>query len=230
MGEPNAKFITRAYIGNQKAEVSEHWVVQQASSPATCQITVDKNAARFDIVAFEMGWGDMIDRVFLGYVERVMPAQSGFYTLFCRELSAGLANNLSVMLRHPTLRQVMNEISEQTKLEFIVPDKAYADTAVPAFYCDSSGYAMLDNIGRTFKVPDFIWQQQGNGKIYLGSYQDSFWGGKNIVIPTNLMTGHSAGKTVTVPAAPKIRPNITANGNRINKVEFKGTNMTITWG
>lgn len=229
MAEPNAKFITRAYIGSQKVAVSDHWVVLQASSPGTCQLTVDKSAERFTPVAFEMGWGDMIDRVFFGYIERVMPAANGHFSIFCKELSAGLANNLSVMLRHPTLRQVCDDIKAQTGLEFLLPDKPYTDTAIPCFYCDSSGFAMLDSIGRTYKVPDFIWQQQGNGQIYLGSYQDSFWGSKEIKIPQNLMTNQQAGKTATIPATPKIRPNVTANGERITKVEFKGTNMTINW-
>jgi hypothetical protein len=229
MAEPNAKFITRAYLGSQLATVSNHWVVLQATSPGTCQITVDKPAERLTPVAFEMGWGGMIDRVFFGYIERVMPAANGLYNLYCRELTSGLANNLSVMLRHPTLRQVCDEITAQTGLEFVIPAKAYADTAIPCFYCDSSGYAMLDNIGRTYKVPDFIWQQQGNGKIYLGSYADSFWNGKSIDIPQSLMTEQQSGKTATIPAVPKIRPNVTANGQRITKVEFKGTNMTINW-
>lgn len=176
-----------------------------------------------------MGWGEMIERVFLGYIERSMPAANGLYTVFCRELSSVLANHLDVTLRHPTLRQVCDEISAQTGLEFVLPAKPYADTAIPCFYSDTSGYAMLDNLGRTYKVPDFIWQQQGNGKIYLGSYQDSFWAGKAITIPQGLMTDQQAGKTATIPAVPKIRPNVTANGARIAKVEFKGTNMTITW-
>jgi hypothetical protein len=229
MAEPNAKFITRAYIGNQKVAVSAHWLVLQAASPGTCQLTVDKSAERFTPVAFEMGWGDMIDRVFFGYVERVMPAANGLFTIFCRELSSALSHNLSVMLRHPTLRQVCAEISAQTGLEFVIPDKAYVDVAIACFYCDCSGYAMLDNIGRTYKVPDFIWQQQGNGKIYLGSYQDSFWQGKDIKIPQNLMTDQLGGKSANIPATPKLRPNATANGKRISKVEFKDTNMTISW-
>lgn len=229
MAEPNEKFITRAYLGGQQVKVSEHWLVLQASSPGTCQLTVDKPAERLTPVAFEMGWGEMIDRVFFGYIERIMPAANGLYTVFCRELSSALANNLSVMLRHPTLRQVCAEITAQTGLEFILPEKPYTDTAIPCFYCDSSGYAMLDNLGRAYKVPDFMWQQQGNGKIYLGSYQHSFWHGKPITIPQSLMTNQTAGKTATIPATPKIRPNITANGNRVQKVEFKATNMTISW-
>lgn len=229
MAEPNAKFITRAYLGSQKVAVSEHWLVLQASSPGTCQLTVDKYAERFTPVAFEMGWGEMIERVFYGYIERIMPAANGLYTVFCRELSSALANNLSVTLRHPTLRNVCDEIKAQVGLEFVLPDKPYADTAIACFYGDTSGYAMLDNLGRTYKVPDFIWQQQGNGKIYLGSYQDSFWAGKDIAIPQSLMTDQQAGKTATIPAVPKLRPNVTANGARIAKVEFKGTNMTISW-
>lgn len=229
MAEPNAKFITRAYVGSKQVAVSDHWLVLQAKSPGTCQLTIDQPAERLTPIALEMGWGSMIDRVFFGYIERIMPAANGLYTVFCRELTSALANNISVMLRHPTLRQVCDEITQQTGLEFVLPEKAYTQTAIPCFYCDSSGYAMLDNLGRSYKITDYIWQQQGNGKIYLGSYADSFWSGKDISIPKNLMTEQTAGKTATIPAVPKIRPNVIANGQRITKVEFKGTNMTINW-
>lgn len=229
MAQPNARFITRAYIDNQKIDMTDHWVVLQATTPGNCQITINTQVKQHAIVAVDLGWGDMIDRVFIGYVDRVMPAANGWFTLFCRELSASLAMNYSVMLRHPTLKQVLDELSQLTGLEFVVPDKTYAETAIPCFYCDSSGYAMLDNIGRSFRIDDFIWQQQGNGKIYVGSYQDSFWADKPIVIPNSLMTNHQAGRTATIPAAPMIRPNVLANGSRIKTVEFKETQMTITW-
>ncbi|MGI2107846.1 hypothetical protein ACRN9C_00350 [Shewanella frigidimarina] len=229
MSTPNARFIARAYIDNQKIDIKDHWVVLQSTTPGNCQITVNTEVKQFALVSVDLGWGDMIDKVFIGYVERVMPAVNGWYTLFCRELSASLALNYSVMLRHPTLKQVLDELSQLTGLEFVVPDKTYAETAIPCFYCDSSGYAMLDNIGRSFRIDDFIWQQQGNGKIYVGSYQDSFWADKPIVIPKHLMTNHQAGRTATIPAAPMIRPNVLANGSRIKTVEFKETHMTITW-
>lgn len=230
MADANARFISRAYINDKKVDMTDHWIMLKDNSPGNCQLKVKSATNKLDIVAVDLGWGEMIDRVFIGYVERVMPAEAGWSLIFCREVAASLAFNLSVMLRHPTLRQVISEISEQTGLEFVLPEKPYADTAIPCFYCDSSGYAMLDNLGRTYKVPDFIWQQQGNGKIYLGSYQDSFWHDKPIIIPNNLMTNHQAGKTVSMPAAPMVRPNVTANNERIKSVEFKGTNMTITWG
>jgi hypothetical protein len=229
MDKPNAKFIARAYLDNKKVDMKDHWVVLQSATPGTCQITVNSETAVFAQVAVDLGWGDMIDRVFIGFVERVMPASNGWFTLFCRELSASLAFNYSVALRHPTLKQVLAELTDQTGLEFVVPNQAYAETAISSFYCDSSGYAILDNIGRAFRITDFIWQQQGNGQIYVGSYQDSFWEDKPIDIPTALMTNHQSGRTATMPAAPMIRPNVTANNERITSVEFKETTMTISW-
>lgn len=231
MNTPNARFITRASINNKKVEVKKHWVILQATTPGTCQITVKQNESikKFSQVALDLGWGSMIDRVFFGYVERIMPAVNGWVTLFCREMAAALSYNYAVMLRHPTLKQVLTELTKQSGVEFVIPEQAYANTSIPCFYCDSSGYAVLDNIGRAFKIDNFIWQQQGNGKVFLGRYQDSFWYEKNITIPNALMTNHQAGRTATMPAAPMIRPNVTANGERIAKVEFKETNMIISW-
>lgn len=226
---PNARFIARAYINDEKVDMKDHWVVLQSSTPGTCQITVNQQADKLAPVKVDLGWGDMVDRVFNGYVERAMPSVNGWYTLFCREWSASLAYNLSVMLRQPTMRQVLDEITAQTGIEFVIPSAAYTDTAIPCFYSDSSGYAMLNNIGRAFKINDFVWYQQGNGKVFVGSYADSFWADKPVKIANGLMTDHQAGKTATMPAAPMIRPNVTANDERITAVEFKGTNMQISW-
>ncbi|UUO22827.1 hypothetical protein FGD67_06225 [Colwellia sp. M166] len=233
MSQTNARFIAKAYVNAKPVNIKNHWVVLQAKTPGTCQLTVQKSADQtfnqFGQVALDLGWGNMIDRVFFGYIERVMPSENGFVTLFCRELAAALSFNFNVMLRHPTLKQVLDELGKQSGLEFVVPEKAYAQTSIPCFYYDGSGYGLLDNIGRAYQIKDFIWQQQGNGKIFIGSYADSFWADKPIQIPLNLMTGHQAGNTATMAAAPMIRPNVLANNQRIEKIEFKATTMEITW-
>lgn len=231
MNKPNAKFIARAFINDTKVELKEHWVMLKAKTPGTCQITIKQNndIKMFDQVVVDLGWGSMIDRVFFGYVERVMPSVNGWVTLFCREMAAALSYNFNVMLRHPTLKQVTDELTKESGVEFIIPEQDYAQTSIPCFYCDSSGYAILDNIGRAFKINDFIWQQQGNGKVFLGAYTDSFWYEKNITIPNGMLTNHQAGRTATMPAAPMIKPNVTANDERITAVEFKETIMIISW-
>jgi hypothetical protein len=229
----NTRFITRAYINGEKVVMKDHWLVLKAKTPGTCQITIKQNEQKtvkqFSQIAVDLGWGSMIDRVFIGYVERVMPAVNGWITLFCRELAASLSVNFSVMLRHTTMKQVLGELTKQSGIEFVIPNKAYAETSIPCFYSDSSGYAILDDIGRVFKINDFIWQQQGNGKVFVGSYQDSFWHDKPISIPNNVMTDHQSGRTATMVAAPMIRPNVIANGERITAVEFQNTNITISW-
>lgn len=231
MTSANARFITRAYINNEKAELKKHWIVLKAKTPGTCQITVKQtdNIKKFAKVTVDMGWGTIIDRVFSGYVERIMHAENGFVILFCRELAAALNYKFNIMLRHPTLKQVLTELTKQSGIEFVIPEQAYAQTSIPCFYSDSTGYAVLDNIGRAFKINDFIWQQQGNGKVFVGSYSDSFWFDKNIEIPKQLLTGQQAARTATMPAAPMIRPNVTANGERISTIEFIETNMNISW-
>lgn len=229
MSQANAHFIARAYVNDEKINIKDHWIVLQASAPGTCQISVNQSVEQFSQVAVDLGWGKMIDRVFTGYVERVMPAVNGWYTLFCRELSAALSFNYSVMLRHPTMRQVLTELTKQSGVQFVIPEQAYAQTAIPCFYSDGSGYSILDNIGRVFKINDFIWQQQGNGKVFVGSYAYSFWADKPITIPNNIMSGHQGGKTAIMTAAPMIKPNVTANNERLQKVEFQETEMTLSW-
>lgn len=229
MAGPNARFISRAYVNDQKVELKDHWIVLNDSAPGTCQINVRQRATKLDTVKVDLGWGDMVDRVFNGYVERVLPSVNGWFTLFCREWSSALMFNLSVMLRHATMRQVLNEISNQTGIEFVIPDKPYSESAAPCFYSDGSGLSMLDNIGRIYKISDFIWYQQGNGKVFVGSYADSFWSDKPVTIASSLMTEHQAGKSAMMPAAPMVRPHVMANNERLSKVEFKETNMTLSW-
>ena len=66
MTAANARFIARAYINNEKVDMKDHWIVLQASTPGTCQITVNQSVAKLAPVAVDLGWGDMVDRVFNG--------------------------------------------------------------------------------------------------------------------------------------------------------------------
>ncbi|MDK2597892.1 hypothetical protein [Pseudoalteromonas obscura] len=225
----NARFIMRATINHTQTRARDHWIVLNAGAPGTCQITVNAPVEPLAPVRIDLGWGSELDRVFSGFVERVIPAESGWFVLFCREWSDALTYNLSVMLRHPSMRQVTDTITEQTGIEFVLPDKKYTQTAIACFYSDGAGLAMLENIGRAFAVPEFVWYQQGNGKVYVGSYQDSFWADKAGFIPAGLMTDQQAGNSAKMVAAPMLRPHAVVDGRRLTGVEFQGTQMTLRW-
>ncbi|WP_417762168.1 hypothetical protein [Shewanella sp.] len=229
MAGPNARFISRATINGEKTEMSQHWIVLNDSAPGTCQITINTEPQRLQQVQVDLGWGDMVYRVFSGFIERYQKTADGWFTAFCREYSAVLEKEVSVMLRHATMRQVVDEIANQTGLAFTLPNAAYVDKAIPCFYAHSTGLAMLQQIGRSFQIADFVWYQQANGDIYLGSYANSFWQGKAPNIPVGLMTDHQAARSATMTAAPLIRPHVTLNGERLKRVEFKATEMTLEW-
>ncbi len=231
----NHRFIARAWAGKTELELVKHHLVLSAIQPGNCVLTVKESAAAKvnAVVALELGWGDEAARVFLGFVEKLQPGKPGYLLMHCRELAAILAKPLAVVLRHPTFRMVIDEVSEQKGLTFTLPDKAYCDTAIPCFYSDASGYGVLDNLGRAFAVSGYIWQQQGNGSIYVGSWTDSYWAGREVELPTQYINGQGS-KSATLPVIPKLRPHVDVviNGSkhRLTSVEVKDTEMTVRWG
>lgn len=225
----NSKFQLRGYLGSEKTQFKDHRIAFSENTPGRASVTIKGDAEPNTIVAIDIGWGDAISRVFLGYVERVQPAEKGWSKLFCRELAAVLYQPLNIILRHPTLMQLLSEVTNKTGLQFVVPEKAYSKTAIPCFYSDGNGYRVIDELGQAFSIEDMFWQQQGNGQIYVGSWQDSYWADKPVTIPTEMMTGHTASKSVKLPAIPKLRPGALVNGLRLTAVEFEGTEVKLTW-
>ena len=225
----NNKFLCRAYVGKDKAKVKKHRIVFSENTPGRCELTLEGSHEVNTIVAVDIGWGDSIVRVFFGYIERVQPAEKGWSKVFCRELAAILYKPLNIIMRHPTLMQLLSEVTNKTGLQFVVPEKAYSKTAIPCFYSDGNGYRVIDELAQAFSIDGLFWQQQGNGQIYVGSWKDSFWADKPVTIPNELMTSHTANKSVKIPAIPKLKPGVVVNGLRLVGVEFEGTKAKLTW-
>lgn len=225
----NNKFLVRAYLGSKKAKVKSHRIVFSENTPGRCSLNVEGNPDVNTMVAVDIGWGDNISRVFLGYIERVQPSDNGWSAIFCRELTAILYRPLNITMRHPTLMQLLSEVTNQTGLQFVVPETAYSKTAIPCFYSDGNGYRVMDELAQAFSIDDFFWQQQGNGQVYVGSWKDSYWANRPITIPQEFLTDHTATKSAKLPAIPKLKPGVIANGLRLSGVEFEGTEVKLTW-
>lgn len=183
------------------------------------------------LVVFEMGYaGRELQRWFIGYTMKVVPQGKDRAKLFCRELDAALKSKLPLYLRHVTLRDVLTTINAEAGLNFATPDAPYAKRQVANFYNLGTGYQTMNMLGRVFKIPDYIWQQQGNGVIYAGSWADSRWGQvKNIVLPDEMFDEVQANNQARLPAMPQLRPGMRLNGNRLTEITFQGNHMELIW-
>ena len=167
-----------------------------AKSPGRATFTIQASAPVKGLVTLDIGYnGNTLQRHFIGYVERSTTASSTQQVLFCRELAAILANPLPLNLRHVDLRAVLVEIGQHTGLRFRVPDRPYAAVKAPFFYSLAAGYQAMDSLARVFNIPDFIWQQQGDGEVFVGSWADSFFGVRPpLQLPVELLDATKATK------------------------------------
>jgi len=202
------------------------------TSPGRATFTIQSAVPVKGLVTLDIGYNEgTLQRHFIGYVERCTAANAVEQVLFCRELAAVLANPLPMNLRHVDLRAVLAVVSDQTGLRFRVPDRPYASVKAPFFYSLAAGYQAMDSLARVFSIPDFIWQQQGNGEVFVGSWADSFFGVRApLQIPTELFDGYQGNQSAMVAALPGLRPGATINqGERVTSVALANDQMAIRW-
>lgn len=201
-------------------------------SPGRATFTIKATETVRGLVMLDLGYNEgALQRHFIGHVERCSAANSQQQVLFCRELTSVLALPLPMNLRHVDLHQVLGEITARTGLRFRVPDQAYAKVKAPFFYSLAAGYQAMDSLARVFNIPDFIWQQQGDGEVFVGSWADSFWGARPpLHLPAELFDGYQGNQSATVAALPGLRPGALINqGERITSVTLASTQMAIRW-
>jgi hypothetical protein len=189
----------------------------QAQSPLQGRITF---AAGWD-------WADRLTRIFTGDIERSTTVDAHQQRLFCREVSARLDAILPVALRHPTLQDVLAAYAARTGLSFITPPRPYASVRVPYFGALGTGYQALDSLGAVFGIAEYMWQTQGDGQIFAGSWQDSRWPALAAHVPEEAFGQAGANGGQVMPAVPAMRPGAVLNGRRVQTVRFFGHQMEV---
>ncbi|MGZ5025717.1 MAG: hypothetical protein ACXWE9_00980 [Methylobacter sp.] len=220
-------------IDNIPYHVVEDRVMLDIDSPGRAQFVIDagdKPVKERQVVSFTLGYAsqDTMRRLFLGYVETVNTIDRR-QQLFCRELSAVLYAPLRLDLRHVTMRDVADAIAAKTGLNFAIGDGAYSTKKVANFYNLGNGYQAMQSMARVFGIKNYIWQQQGHGVIYAGSWDDSRWADKAAELPGNLLTDHLSNNSARLVAIPALRPGVKLNGNIVTQVDFSGNQMAVTW-
>ncbi|MBF8766669.1 hypothetical protein IR009_15725 [Pseudomonas putida] len=202
------------------------------ASPGKANLKIQASAPVSGVVTIDIGYNDSpLQRHFLGYVERCTTANAVSQVVFCREMTGVLAAPLPLNLRHVDLRTVLDEIHQKTGLRFRVPEQPYAGIKAPFFYSLASGFQAMDSLARVFGIKDFIWQQQGNGEVFVGSWADSFFGARAALqLPTELFDDYQGNQSAMIAALPGLRPGATINnGERVMSVALAGTQMAIKW-
>lgn len=225
------KITSRFYIGSQTVTPANIHLVLELSAAGRGFVTVpgDDNL-QGKIVALDLGYSGKMLRWFTGIVERSQQAERGWQRIFIRELSGILARPMPCSLQHPTLREVCAWVTEQCGLAFALPDgQNYTDTPIPHFTHSGSGYQLLNNLGRAFSVPDYIWQQLPEGAVFAGSWDQSRWPALPVDIPPGFSDQQQGGDTMRIVCVPAMRPGAVVNGQRIKRVELTDDQMSVTW-
>ncbi|MDP2548910.1 hypothetical protein [Oceanobacter sp. 4_MG-2023] len=171
--------------------------------------------------------------VIWGYIDTVQPLAGGAWQILARELAATLNRRIPINLRQPLPADVLQTLSDQTGAVFVLPESDWTKTQIPRYQHLGGGYGALDNMLKTWGVTDGIWQQQTDGRIYVGERKNSATGAKTIDLPASIFDSLST-LGGTLPLTPRIRPgiSITINGGQpqiIHSIEIAGDTMRLQW-
>ena len=184
------------------------------------------------IAVFNIGYGNQLQRFFTGFIESEQAADKDTKKLFIRELIGVYQQKIDCSFQHPTLKTVTDYLAQKKGLTFELPAADYVDKKIPHFKHSGTGYHLLQEIGRAFNIPDFTFYQTPTGKIYCGSYSDSFFYDKNVELGDKLnhISSATAGSNmVQIPLVPMLRPGTKINDKKVSIVNLINDNMTITF-
>ncbi|MGL1932166.1 MAG: hypothetical protein OCC45_10445 [Desulfotalea sp.] len=202
--------------------VKDHTAID-ISTPGRADFTVQAKSALSGVVDFMVGTTSMVN-FFTGYIEKSITVDAKQQRIFCRELTAVLWNKIPVSARRVSLADVLSIYSRKTGLQF---RSEGGETPVPVFQTMGNGIHGLDSLGRVFGIDEYIWQQQEDGVVYVGSWQDSKWPDCNVPVPEELFTDVQLDGTKTIAVVPGLRPGMKINDNFITAIQLIGHEMVV---
>lgn len=218
-------------INGQSVTLNKDDIRLSMSSPGRASFDVTADAPLSGVIKYSLGFApQQLQVAFTGYIENSFAIDSKQQRIFCRELTATLNRLVPLSLRNVSMNEVLAAISLETGLDFVTPGEAYSTRKAPAFYSIGTGYYCLDTLAQVYQVPKLIWQVQGNGQVFVGSWDHSYWAGRNIALPTKWQDQAGIANDARIPAIPKLRPGVPLDsGHIITTVHIHGAHMDIAW-
>lgn len=182
------------------------------------------------LVRFSMGFDpENVLPFFSGYIESSTTVDAEQQSIFCREFGGALNQRLPLALRQCSLVDVLTAISNTSKILFSPAEAGYSTRKVACVNSMGLGYGLMDQLGYVFSIPQYLWQQQADGSIYVGSWGDSLYSTRPINTPQKFMKSSGVGNRATIPVVPALRPGTLFNGQYLTALQFSGNNMQLTW-
>lgn len=202
-------------------------------TPGRAVFTVQAGEPLAGVVIYSAAWNtpNKLAPWFIGFIETSTKVDDKQQRLFCRELTAVLHQPLPLALRGTTLADTLAAVGEKTGLQFKLPDSEhiYSKRRAAVFYNIASGYHAMDELAAVYDIPKLLWQQQVDGKVFVGSWNHSRWADKPVEVPRNLETKVTSANSASIPAILSLRPGAIYNGNILTAVDFIGSSMQLTW-
>ena len=224
------KLHKRLTINGEPVPLIEEDVNLFLNSNGNAYFTVQSDKAQAGIVELALGYApDKLIPLFKGFIATCQTINSEQQGIFCREMPAVLDKKVFLNLRHPTLEDVLAEISGLSRLSFVCPEGI--TKRVPYFYSIGNGLHCLDSIATVFGIDDGIWQLQPDGNVFIGSWHNSPWAKASFDIKNKWLTGFGKGDMATIPYVPHIRPGAELKGlGIILHLRLQGVHLSVQWG
>ncbi|BFM50576.1 hypothetical protein [Marinomonas sp. THO17] len=225
------KYDFQLTINAERVPLVSHDICLDDSRPGRASFVVQSDKALSGIVYFSFSInGKQQHGHFYGYIENCVTASQTTQTLFCREKANLMEMSVPMALRHATLGDVLNAVSEQTSLNFTWPEQAsYSQQQVPHFVNTGTGFHLLNSLEKVFAIPDFTWIQRRDGSVFVGAWQDGHWANSPISVPADILDKQLATKSAELLAIPGLRAGYQVNGNRLYQVRLTDSKMVISW-
>lgn len=218
------------FVNDEQIKLVDEDVRLSLHSPGRAIFQVQSTTPLAGHVRFEMGYSTQDrDQVhFIGVIRASETVDGQQQRLRCRELTSVLFSQLPVALRHPTLLDVVQWYTDRTGLRFVVPERNYAKKKVPAFYALGDGFHGISSLGGIYGIEDYIWQQQGDGSVFVGSWTDSRWATRPVTMAEEVFDKVTATGGKKSVVFPQIRPGVLLNGRYVVGVDIKEHTMVTT--
>ncbi len=222
----------RLTIGGKPCAFDDDVIALHLFTPGSASFVINSAIETSGLVVFSMGYKkDALSTYFIGYVEgEPNRVDNNHKIIYCRELTALLRAVMPLALRKCSLIDVLKAINVRTKLVFSTATQAgYAQHLAPYFYSLGNGYHCMDSMADIYAIDRFIWQQQGDGGVFVGSWYDSFWSGRSVPVFDKLLSAHKMGGKMNIPVSEKVRPGLAiAERGIIESLTLKSDEMAIT--